>query len=43
MRCPKNKSHYQTKSGLIDIDDWNLKNKIHPPLGNNEISKKKAS
>lgn len=43
VRCPKNKSHYQTKSGLVDINDWNTKNKAHAPLGNNGISKKKAS
>jgi hypothetical protein len=34
VRCPKDKSHYKTKAGLINIDDWNLKNKTHPPLGN---------
>ena len=34
IRCPQHKSHYKTKPGLINIDDWNLKNKTHPPLGN---------
>jgi len=43
VRCPKSKSHYQTKPGLVDIKDWNTKNKVHVPLGNTEISKKKAS
>lgn len=43
VRCPKNKLHYQTKPGLVDINDWNTKNKTHPPLGNKEASNKKAS
>jgi len=33
VRCPKHDSHYQTKPGLVDIDDWNLKNKVHTSLG----------
>jgi hypothetical protein len=43
VRCPKSKSHYQTKPGLVDIKDWNTKNKPHPPLGSKETVKKKAS
>ena len=42
VRCPKDKSHYKTKTGLVNIDDWNLKNKAHPPLGNAK-SPQKAS
>jgi hypothetical protein len=34
VRCPQDKRHYKTKAGLINIDDWNLKNKTLPPLGN---------
>lgn len=33
VRCPKHNSHYQTKPGLADINDWNLKNKVHTSLG----------
>ncbi len=44
VRCPKSSSHYQTKPGLVDINDWNLKNKIHPSLGTNDTkSSKEAS
>jgi hypothetical protein len=43
VRCPKSKSHYQTKPGLVDIKDWNTKNKPHQPLGSKETPKKKAS
>jgi len=40
VRCPNEKSHYQTKTGLIDINDWNMKNKPHTPLGNKNTGKK---
>lgn len=30
--CPNNPNHYSTKPGLIDINDWNLKNKNHMPF-----------
>ncbi|MDN3582187.1 hypothetical protein QWZ17_15005 [Mucilaginibacter flavus] len=44
VRCPKSSSHYQTKPGLVDINDWNLKNKIHLSLGTNDTkSSKEAS
>jgi hypothetical protein len=43
VRCPKSRLHYQTKSGLVDIEDWNIKNRPHSPLGSKETSKKKAS
>lgn len=39
VRCPDNNKHYKTKPGFVDIQDWNLKNKIHTPLGN-KISQK---
>jgi len=26
VKCPSNESHYKTKSGLIDIEDWNAHN-----------------
>jgi len=26
VKCPTNDSHYQTKAGLIDIEDWNIHN-----------------
>ena len=29
VKCPNNNSHYQTRSGLIDIEDWNRNNTIH--------------
>lgn len=32
VKCPNNKNHYQTKPGLVDIQDWNLKNKAHTPF-----------
>jgi ssDNA-binding Zn-finger/Zn-ribbon topoisomerase 1 len=34
VRCPQNKSHYKTKAGLVNIEDWNIKNRVLPPLGN---------
>lgn len=44
VRCPKSKDHYQTKAGIVDIKDWNLKNKVHTSLGSNVSSNpKKAS
>lgn len=44
VRCPKHDSHYQTKPGLVDIDDWNLKNKVHSSLGTRDAeSSKEAS
>jgi hypothetical protein len=36
VRCPNSKAHYQTKPGLIDLQDWNLKNKVRSSLGNTE-------
>jgi hypothetical protein len=30
VRCPNDK-HYKTKPGLINIADWNLKNKQYMP------------
>ena len=41
VRCPDNKKHYRTKPGLVDIADWNLKNKSHMPFVS--IPKQKAS
>ncbi len=32
VRCPHDKKHYKTKPGLVDITDWNLKNKAHMPF-----------
>lgn len=32
VRCPKDKKHYSTAPGLIDIDDWNRENKAPKPL-----------
>lgn len=26
VKCPNNNSHYQTKPGLIDLEDWNFHN-----------------
>ena len=26
VKCPNNDDHYQTRAGLIDIDDWNRNN-----------------
>ncbi|WP_374951451.1 hypothetical protein [Mucilaginibacter sp.] len=26
VKCPTDDSHYHTKAGLIDIDDWNIHN-----------------
>ena len=28
VKCPANDSHYQTKPGLIDIEDWNIHNSV---------------
>jgi hypothetical protein len=30
VMCPNN--HYSTKPGLIDVNDWNIKNKVHTKL-----------
>lgn len=32
VRCPNDKKHYKTKLGLVDIADWNLKNKVQRPF-----------
>ncbi|MDN5287424.1 MAG: hypothetical protein JWR38_3698 [Mucilaginibacter sp.] len=29
VKCPNNNHHYQTRAGLIDIDDWNRNNTEH--------------
>jgi hypothetical protein len=42
VRCPKDQHHYKTKIGLVNIEDWNLKNRVHPPLGDAK-SPQKAS
>jgi hypothetical protein len=26
VKCPNDNNHYQTKAGLIDIEDWNYHN-----------------
>jgi hypothetical protein len=26
LKCPQDDTHYQTKPGAIDIDDWNIHN-----------------
>jgi hypothetical protein len=28
VKCPQNDTHYQTKPGLIDIEDWNIHNSV---------------
>jgi hypothetical protein len=43
VRCPKDKNHYQTKPGLIDIEDWNLKNKVHASLGSKNVQPSKEA
>jgi hypothetical protein len=40
--CPNDKDHYKTKPGLIDIKDWNLKNKKQIPFVNT-VPAQKAS
>ena len=32
VRCPNEDRHYKTKPGLINIADWNLKNKQVPQM-----------
>jgi hypothetical protein len=32
VMCPNNPNHYSTKPGLINIEDWNLKNKVQKPF-----------
>ncbi|GAA3972534.1 hypothetical protein [Mucilaginibacter dorajii] len=29
VKCPNDDGHYQTRSGLIDIDDWNRNNTVN--------------
>jgi hypothetical protein len=41
--CPNDKKHYRTKVGLVNIDDWNLKNRKQQPAVINSLSSKKAS
>jgi hypothetical protein len=43
VRCPTSKTHYQTKPGLVDINDWNLKNKVHPSLGTKSVQPSKEA
>ena len=40
--CPNDKDHYKTKPGLVDILDWNLKNKKQMPFVNT-VPAQKAS
>lgn len=28
IKCPSDDSHYQTRPGLIDLEDWNFHNNI---------------
>lgn len=28
VRCPKDSTHYQTTPGAININDWNMNNKM---------------
>jgi len=28
VKCPHDDAHYQTKPGLIDIEDWNIHNTV---------------
>ena len=32
VMCPNNSKHYSTKPGLVDVNDWNMKNKVHQPF-----------
>lgn len=41
--CPNDKTHYRTKAGLIDLDDWNLKNKKQKPFVITPATTQKAS
>ena len=43
IRCPKHDNHYQTKPGLVDIADWNLKNKVHNSLGTKDVNPSKEA
>jgi len=43
VRCPNNSEHYQTKPGLVDINDWNLKNKARLSLGKNDSKPSKEA
>jgi hypothetical protein len=29
VKCPNDDGHYQTRMGLIDIDDWNRNNTVN--------------
>jgi hypothetical protein len=29
VRCPNDDGHYQTRTGLIDIEDWNRNNTVN--------------
>nr|MBB6149196.1 hypothetical protein [Mucilaginibacter sp. SP1R1] len=29
VKCPNDDGHYQTRAGLIDIEDWNRNNTVH--------------
>ncbi|WP_295716611.1 hypothetical protein [Mucilaginibacter sp.] len=29
VKCPNDNGHYQTRAGLIDIDDWNTNNTVN--------------
>ncbi len=38
--CPNDKNHYSTKPGIIDVNDWNLKNKKQKPFVNTAPAQK---
>ena len=40
VQCPNNESHYSTKPGLVDVKDWNLKNKKQISFVNNTPAQK---
>ena len=42
--CPNDKNHYRTKVGLVDIQDWNNKNKQQKTIAiTTPLSAQKAS
>ncbi len=43
VRCPTDKTHYHTKPGLIDLQDWNMKNKVHSSLGVKDVKPTKEA
>jgi hypothetical protein len=38
--CPGNNNHYQTRSGMIDVNEWNRFNKVTQEISSSSVNNK---